>query len=264
MRFLPKMLMILAFGAGVVWAQTTVVTTTVSSSPTMMVCPSPFAVLPAPCPAMITQTIGGDQTVLVLGSQETLGLNTVSPRHVGWMGVPSNYESLFTEGNPLTYTQVNGAVSRHGNPYYPYFALPPSSVRVAGLQEQFTSMTTLSAMDQATLQTVGMRYRGLTTSEAQVLGYQPMGAFTPGLGQVYLNNALVGNQINPLLPQAFIFDRKGKLVGAQYDILSTQPVMLFGQTTMPSGMITGAQQLTVWLYTNNRSGLFAPMNPGIR
>jgi len=261
MRAWAKVCCLLAFGAGAAWAQT-VTTVTTTATPVAV----PVAVVPLPplSPVAVTQDVTGAPILLVLGSEETFALSNISVRNLNWSDVPSNYVSLFEEGNPLSYTRVNGAVTRHGNPYHPYY-LSGTSATVAGLEERFIAgQVPLTATDRATLQTVYTRYRGLTPAQAMTLGYQPTGAFTPGLGQVYLNQALLTVPFNAVMPQAFVFNRQGKLVAVQYYVMSAQPVTIFGQPATSSTLAPGAQQVTVWLYTNNRNGLFAGMNPNIK
>jgi len=212
---------------------------------------------------MITQSVTGQPVIMILGSEETLALSDVQIRNLNYTNVSGNYVSIFEEGNPLSYMQVNGGVTRHGNPYYPYYVV--GTANVAGLQEIFIPGTAnLSATDRSTLNTVATRYRGLTPAQAMTLGYQPVGAFTPGMGQVYVNQALLSAPFNASMPQAFVFDRKGKLAGVQYYVISTQPVTIFGQPAVASTIVPGAQQITVWLYTSNPNGRFATSNPRIK
>jgi len=264
MKVWATVLCVLAFGAGAVWAQTTTVTTVtpviMPATATAVVCPGPAVALPPMCPAVATQFVTGEPILLVLGSEEEFAITNASVHNLNWASVPSTYDSVFEQGNPLTYTRINGAVTRHGNPYYPYFVLGTKTT-VAGLEEIFT--TGLTPTNESTLQMVTTRYRGLTPTQAMALGYQPVGAFTPGVGQVYLNTALVDNQFNALMPEAFIFNRQGKLMAVQYDVLSSQPVTLFGQPAAASTVAAGAQQVTVWLYTLNPNGRFALTNPNI-
>jgi hypothetical protein len=261
MRYWAKVLCFLAFGAGAAWAQTvTVISAATPGMATTVVCPPSAAMLPALCPAVVSRSVTGEPVLLVLGREEEFAIANAPVGNVNWSNVPSTYASVFEQGNPLTYMRVNGAVTRHGNPYYPYYVLGTSAT-IAGLEEMFVAGQTTT--DAEILQMVTARYRGLTTDQAQVLGYQQAGAFTPGVGQVYLNTALVDNRFNALMPEAFIFGREGNLLGVQYYVVSSQQVTLFGQTARSSTMLTGAQQVTVWLYTDNPGGRFAPTNPRI-
>lgn len=265
MRLWTTVLLILAFGTSAVWAQTmTVVPVAVPAPTAMMVCPSPAVALPQPCPALISQDVTGQPILLVLGTEESFALSNTDVRNLNWTQVTSTYTGVFEQGNPLSYTRVNGAVTRHGNPYYPYY-MAASAADVAGMQEVFIpGMTALSVTDRNTLSTVATRYRGLTPAQAMTLGYQPVGAFTPGMGQVYINQALLAAPFNASMPQAFVFDRNGKVAGVQYYVMSAQPVTIFGQPAVASTIVPGAQQVTVWLYTSNPNGRFATSNPRIR
>ena len=258
------LLFTLVFGASVAMAQ--VVTTTPIVTPvavTPAICPAAAAIPGTVCPAIIAQNIQGDTVLLVLGQEERFVFENVPIRHVGWRGTPLGYSSYFELDNPITHSQVNGPVSRHGNPFYPYYQVGPQSL-VAGLQERFVLSTSLTAQDQAVLQSVTVRYRGLTPAQAQLLGYEPVGAFVPGQGQVYVNRALVDARYDPQLPEAFIFNQQGQVVGVQYHVVSAQQITLFGQRTGTSVFVPGAQQVNVWLFTTNPSGLFAAQNPNLR
>jgi|GEM_PF-2558107 len=264
MRLWAKVLCFLAFGAGAAWAQTTTVTTTVmpSAGPSMagVVCPPSTGMLPPLCPAVVSRNVTGEPVLLVLGSEEEFAINNAPVGQINWSHVPSTYASVFEQGNPLTYMRVNRAITRHGNPYYPYYVLGTSAT-IAGLEEYFVAGQTPT--DATMLDMVTTRYRNLTIDQAQALGYQPAGAFMPGVGQVYINHALIDNRFNALMPESFVFDRQGKLLGVQYFVMSSQPVTLFGQAAMSSTIMPGTQQVTVWLYTTNPNGRFAATNPRI-
>ena len=265
MRSLTTLFVILAFGTGIVWAQTTtVVPIALPGASTTMACPGVAVTLPQPCPAVITQSVTGEPILLVLGREEAFALDHLEVRNLNYTQVPLNYLSPFEQGNPLTYLQVNRSVVRHGNPYYPYYMVSAAS-NVAGLEEVFISgLENLSATNRTILANVTTRYRGLTPAQAMTLGYQPVGTFTPGVGQVYVNQALLSQPFNASMPQAFVFDRNGRLVAVRYFVMSATPVTIFGQPTVSSAIVPGAQQLTVWLYTSNPNGRFAPTNPNIQ
>lgn len=262
MRFPSSLMLLLAFGIGAARAQVGAETTTatpaaptvaaVSVTPTVtavtpQVCLAPSAFLPVPCPAVVTRTVTGDPTLLVLGTEEALVYRQFPVTHLGWRDAQMNYDSYFAPGNPLTYSRVNRVVTRHGNPYYPYYQVSPF-VRVAGLTERFSATpSTLSAQDRATLQAVAARYHGLTPNQAMAFGYTPVGAPMPDLGQVYLNQALITNGFDAMMPEAFVFDQRGELVAMQYYLIAAQPMMIFGQPTQASSLVPGAQQLTVRL-----------------
>jgi hypothetical protein len=266
MRFLPTVLLLIALGASAVLAQTYSATTTTTTGTTtsMLVCPSTAAILPNPCPAIVASTFTGDQTLLVLGSQESFVYDNVEVGGLGWRDVPLAYQSYTTEDNPLTYSHVNRAVTRHGNPYFPYYAVGPTTARVSGTLEQYVNMSQVSSPDRALLSAVATRYRGLTETQARTLGYEPAGAYTAGVGQVYNNRALLDNQVNVQTPEAFIFDNRGKLMAVQYYALTPQPVTMFGQASTTSTLVQGAQVTTVWLYRSNPNGMFSPINPNVR
>jgi hypothetical protein len=193
----------------------------------------------------------------VLGSEEQYALHELGVSNLDWTDVSYNYPSIFSPGNPLTSSMVNPIVTRHGNPNYPYITLD-RAVRVAGMQERtLTYPASVASPDRTTLMAVADRFRGLTTQQAMTLGYQPMGACIPNVGQVYVNQSLVDNKFDPMMPEAFAFDQRGHLLAVHYLLLSTQPVMAFGQPMQPSPLVQGAYQLPVWLYRQNPNGLFA-------
>ncbi|MHB0935864.1 MAG: hypothetical protein ACYDCO_02055 [Armatimonadota bacterium] len=258
-------LLVVLLSVTAVWAQTTVVVPVVSpTTPATMACPAVAVSLPQPCPVLISQDVTGEPILLVLGTEESFALDNTDVRNLNWTRVSSAYTGVFEQGNPLTHIRVNGVVTRHGNPYYPY-VMVGTATEVAGLEEVFIpGMAGLSATDRNTLAMVAARYRGLTTAQAMTLGYQPVGTFTPGQGQVYVNQALLAAPFNAAMPQAFVFDRNGRLAGVQYHVMSATPVTIFGQPTVASTIVPGAQQLTVWLFTDNPNGRFATANPRIR
>lgn len=265
MRSLATLSVILAFSTGIVWAQaTTVVPIALPGASTTMACPGIAVTLPQPCPAVISQSVTGEPILLVLGTEEEIALESLNVRNLNYTQVPLSYLSPFEQRNPLSYLRVNPSVVRHGNPYYPYYLVSPVS-DVKGLEEVFVpGLEDLSPTNRTILANVTTRYRGLTPAQAMTLGYQPVGAFTPGVGQVYVNQALLSQPFNASMPQAFVFDRNGRLAAVQYFVMSATPVTIFGQPTVNSTIVPGAQQLTVWLYTSNPNGRFAPTNPNIQ
>lgn len=270
MKYRPMWLAILVIGASVAWCQcptvpgTAAVTqeTAYSLPDAMNLCPSgTVAIVPA-CPVTVAHTIGGDPAFMVLGSQETLVLGALPVEDITWRDVPSAYQSHFEEGNPLFYSRPNRVVTRHGNPYFPYFALGPQ-VNVAGTMERYSALAgTLTPADRSALETVGERYRNLTIEQARVLGYEQV-AVPRDQGVVFLNRALLDNVLEPLRPEAFVFDRQGRIVGAQYYLVTPAPVVAFGQATNASALVAGGQQLNVWLYRTNPNGLFAERHPDL-
>jgi hypothetical protein len=91
---------------------------------------------PEPPAAIVTRTVLDDPVVLVLGSQEDYALRQLPEDRVSWWLAPNAYDSLFAQGNPLTYYRPNRHVTRHGNPYAPYFQVPVPEL-VAGTQESY-------------------------------------------------------------------------------------------------------------------------------
>lgn len=127
-------------------------TTTQTITQTTQTAPLALAPLPEPPAAIVAQTITSEPVVLVLGSQEDYALRQLPDNRLGWRVAPRNYSSLFAEGNPLTYYRPNGHVTRHGNPYYPYFQLMvPAKAVVAGTQESYVLVPAPARV--ATLQT---------------------------------------------------------------------------------------------------------------
>jgi hypothetical protein len=111
---------------------------------------------------------------------------------------------------------------------------------------------------------VSDRYRMMTPEQARVMGYVPQGTCAPGTGQLYLNTAMVDGRVDPLNPEGFYFGADGRVLAAVYLVSSTTPVMLYGQTTMPSTITPGAQQMTVWVFDPNPNGFFAALNPNTK
>lgn len=270
MKCLLNALVILAVSASMAWAQETV---TVLTNPapvsdvTAATCPAVATALPPLCPVLLSEDVTGVPTILVLGTEER-NLGNVSRRDVNWRDATLSYSSLFEQNNPQTSIRINPAITRHGNPYAPYHLLG-TRVRVAGLREQYLApvkpaSTAYPAQYQGLLQTVAMRYQGLTPAQAQALGYQPITAYTPGVGQVFLNRSLVDSCFDANTPEAFVFDQQGRLAAVQYQVVAAQPLVLFGQQMQSSQLVQGAQQSTVWLFTTNPNGLMAGSNPNLR
>lgn len=268
MKILGKMLLAVAFSTVTALAQTTTtgtVATTTTIVPisgvatTAAVCPTPVLGYPSPCAAKLGQDVTGDPIVLVLGMEERYALESLDARGVDWRGVAMIGVSVFPAYDPLFNTSPNRVVTRHGNPYYPYYELNVRAPQlIAGMIETFPGLpTTLSPESRAVLSSVGQRYRGLTTQQAMALGYQPVGACQANIGQVYLNQSLVDNRFDAMVPEAFTFDRQGRLLAVHYLILADQPFMAYGQQFQTSPLVQGAQQQSVWLFQQNPNGLFA-------
>lgn len=269
MRPMLLLLVALALSAGTALAQyaapgtttsATTVTTATTIAGTTVLCPSD---LPAPslCPAIAASTLTGDTMIRILGSEEYYALDNLNARHLGWRDAPSNYSSQFSQGNPLTYHNPNPAVTRHGNPYYPYYQLStPMRLALRAPRFAMTFPGSLSTADRETLTAVANRYRGLTPQQAVAMGYQSTNTCLPGVGIAYVNPSLISTTIDPLQPQAFGFSPDGRLLAVHYIVQSNQPVMAFGQSFQPSPLVANAQQLPVWLYEANSAGMFALNN----
>ena len=244
-------------------------------------CPAPVATCPAPgpapapcipCPAisgpaaMATPNLTGDTMIMVLGSEEIYALNNLPTHRPSANNVAFSYNSIFTPDNPLTSSRPNLALTRHGNPYYPYYSagvmtlIQPVATTCA-LNTCFPSNINTACRD--TLSDVTNRYCGMTVQQATCQGYQPVGAYDPCVGQLYVNQQLVDNTFNPQQPEALIFDQCGKLLGVRYILLANEPYTMFDQQMEASSLACGAQQLTVWLFASNPNGMFAATNPGL-
>lgn len=261
MRFLLAMLLALALGAGAALAQytgtvTTPTATTVTSASTLA-CP-PGAAVPGPCAAMIAPNVNGSPVIFILGSEERYAISNLPvQQRFNWRETAMNYPSFYWEGNPLTYNHPNRVITRHGNPYYPYYATTRRVSTPSTGGNMICLPASLGADAQNTLSAVANRYRTLTPQQAVAMGYQPLAACIQGVGQVYLNQPLVDNVVDPMTPEAFSFDPNGRILAVHYIVVSPQQVIAFGQPMMASPLVQGAQQLPVWLFQNNRNGLFA-------
>ncbi|MHB9024285.1 MAG: hypothetical protein ACYC7E_08930 [Armatimonadota bacterium] len=268
MRLLLMLLLVAALGGGVALAQVTTTTTTtvVTSDVTTQTCPAAY-VAPQPCPVLVTTTPGGRAMVLVLGTREDAAFDLAPAHNVGYSNTVSGSPSLFTPGNPLMYHRVNNVVSRHGNAYFPYYALPSGS-RIAGTTEIFTGgrapwPRTLSSLGRNQLQGVYEQYRTLTPQQARAMGYQPLPQCVPGLGVVYLNTGMAGATFDRSRPAAFTFTSDGRLLSVHYIVQTTQAPTVYGMRLEPSPLVQGSWQLPVWLYENNPNGMFSLMNPRV-
>lgn len=264
MRAMWTMLAAVALTTGAALAQVATTTTAVcppvvglvTAPVAAMTCPTGSPNYPTPCAAKLVTGISGEPMVMILGSEERYALDNLDARHLNWTDVSGNANSVFAQTNLLFNHRPNGAVTRHGNPYYPYYELPSASV-VAGIEERFTAYpATVTTQDQAILQSVADRYRGITTQQAVAMGYQPIGAGIPNIGYVYVNQAMIDNRFDPMMPEALAFDSRGRIVAVHYILLTNVPVMAFGQSFQPSPLVQGATQLPVWLYKSNRNGMF--------
>jgi len=236
-----------------------ILTPMVSTASTTLVgaCPTGVSAFPNPCAAKAVTDITGETVVLVLGAQEEYALDNLGVRGLNWDEVATTQISITPHRNPLTSSKPNMAITRHGNPYYPYIELGPID-RVAGIQEMFVNLPgNLTPEARDVLTSVANRYRGLTPQQAILMGYQPLAACIPNIGQVYVNQAAIDNRFDPMNPEAFAFDQRGRLLAAHYIVLSDLPVVAFGQPMAASPIVQGAQQLPVWLFTSNRNGMFA-------
>lgn len=279
MKILGMMLAAVALSAIAALAQTTTTTTgttgpVVTTVPVVPIstvatsaatCPTPTAACPtavlgypSPCAAKVTQSVTDDPVVLVLGMEERYALDNLQASGLNWHSISMNVSSITPYHNPLFNSRPNTIITRHGNPYYPYYEIKIAVPQVAGMFETFPTLpTTLTAESRTVLTSVAQRYRSLTPQQAMALGYQPVGACQQNTGQVYLNQALVDNRFDAMVPEAFTFDRQGRPLAAHYLMLADQPFMAYGQQFQSSSLVQGAQQLSVWLFQQNPNGLFA-------
>ncbi|HEY3415292.1 MAG TPA: hypothetical protein VGM23_00280 [Armatimonadota bacterium] len=272
MRRLLILLAAAALASGIAMAQVTTTTTTtstevVSTDLTAPTCPTTAYVAPEPCPVLLGTRLNGRPMVLVLGTREYAAFDMVPINRVGYSNTYSGTRSLFAEGNPLMYHQVNGVVTRHGNAYYPYYELPGGS-RVAGLTEMYAQGRTtwprsLSRQGRTQLRSVYNQYRSLTPAQAQAMGYQPLPQFIPGMGMVYLNTNMVTSTFDPNRPAAFAFSSDGRLLAVHYIVQAPQAPTVYGMQLEASPLVRGAWQLPVWLYQSNPNGMFNMMNPQV-
>lgn len=101
-----------------------------------------------------------------------------------------------------------------------------------------------------------------------------------GMGIHYLNAALLDAELDPLRPEMLVYrkNRRGEheLVALEYvvfapvwDALHPQPPVLFGhplhlvRTPNRYGTAMPLYELHVWLWENNRNGLFNDWNPAV-
>jgi len=144
------------------------------------------------------------------------------------------------------------------------------SVAAGGLRGQSTQASDLTAAREATA-----KYRDVKRAGKD--GYQILSFGTkcvPGLGYDYVNVPnVVGGEIDLAHPGQLLYAPSGKglqLVGVQYELFASghsRPT-LFGRPF--AGPLPGrvAQEpmhylLTVWLWSANPKGLFAPSNPRV-
>ncbi|OPZ86361.1 MAG: hypothetical protein BWY76_00987 [bacterium ADurb.Bin429] len=270
MRYL-LMLAVVALMVGTASAQ--MVGISPSSSPTVagsvemtgpVICPATTMATPQPCPVLVSAPLQRDSAILVLGSQERFALSYLPASDVGWRDYSFMYHSYFDQGNPATHYRPSPMVTRHGNPFYPYHQVTAELHPEALAVRTVTLPATISDTDRGTLATVSERYRAMTPSQAQVLGYAPIGACSAGMGQIYVNPALVDATIDPLRPEAFTFGPDGRVLSAIHIVRSPTPVMIYGQPTTVSSISPGDQQLMVWVFEPNPNGFFAATNPNAR
>lgn len=256
-------------------AQAEMVAVVASPEPTPMmstmpatepVCTFTAADLPQPCPVIASSPLSGRSTVLVLGTQERYALSNAPVSHLGWYDFSENHMSYFAPGNPMTSYRPSPVVTRHGNPFMPYHQvsarLRPAEISMNARMVPLPD--TLSEADRNSLVALSARYRMLTPDQARALGYVAQGTCSPGTGQLYLNPGLVDNRVDPMNPEGFYFSADGRVLAAVYLVSSATPVTLYGQTTSPSTIATGAQQMTVWVFDPNPNGMFAALNPNTK
>ena len=94
-----------------------------------------------------------------------------------------------------------------------------------------------------------------------------------GMGVHYINTSLLDTVVDPLKPEALVFDFAGhgiyKFVAVEYivpisawDATHTQPPSLFGQTFGRNPDL-GVYALHAWIWFPNPSGMFSDWNPRI-
>jgi hypothetical protein len=92
-----------------------------------------------------------------------------------------------------------------------------------------------------------------------------------GMGYHYINVALLDNVIEPLKPEAMVYNKRanGKLElgaveyivpAAGWDAVHSQPPTLFGQT-FGLEQALGVYELHAWIWKHNPSGVFFEWNP---
>ncbi len=242
--------------------------------------------VPGPCAALQANTITGQPMILVLGSEESYALSNLHARVLGWYDAPSNFMSLFAEGNPITHSYPNAMVMRHGNPYYPYYQLHPGTqaTGMRGTPEPVAMTTTttttapatatcgcttlprkLTATQRNTLMAVYNTYANLTPVQAVKMGYTAEGACMAGMGAVYVNRNLIDTTFDAQHPEAFSFTPDGRVAAVHYIVVTDndKSIMAFGSRSFSSPIAPGGQQVTVWLFQANSNGFFARTNPGI-
>ena len=235
---------------------TTPVATTVSTT-TTMACPTTMPIVPTPCAAKASIDLNGQPVVLVLGTEEEYALRNLGVHGVNWHDTSLDMVSFYYWKDPLLNSHPNAVITRHGNPFYPYYALNTSPSRIAGFQESYLGNPSgVNAQSQSVLTSVKTQFRNITPQQAMAAGYQPVGACIPNVGQVYVNQSLIDNRFDAMVPEAYSFDQKGRLVAVHYLLLSDQPFMAFGQQFQASPLVQGAQQLTYWIVPNS-NGTFA-------
>lgn len=242
---------------------TSVIAVTPGMSTTVVAaaCPVAVAPYPTPCAAKTGQWINGEDTVLILGSEEEFALQQLDVEDDYWNGMMLYNQNMNSADFAVLNFSPNSTLTRHGNPNFPYYMIDKENVQVAGVQEQF--QTAMPANAQSVLSAVGDRFEDVTVEQAMAMGYQPLGACVQGVGFVYVNQALIDNRFDAMMPEALAFDDDGDLLSVHYILLSDVPVAVFGQPMQPSVLVPGAMQLTVWPYEENPNGMFATTNPGV-
>lgn len=258
-------MMVLCMCAGIAFAQvvcppgTVAIPSTVTTATVTGVCPAPVGVLPELCPVVVGENINGDFRVFVLGSQEDFVAPIESLENVNWRETPLTARSIYPF-NPLTSHRPNVAMIRHGNPYYPYYALN-ADVEFAGFGGALSAFPgSVNRGDRATLTQLALRYQTLTPQSAMAMGYQPLGVCAVGVGVPYVNRALIDNIFDPMQPEAFSFSPEGRLLAVHYLATTPQPFIAFGQMSISSPIVQNAQHLPVWLFERNTNGMFALQN----
>lgn len=112
------------------------------------------------------------------------------------------------------------------------------------------------------------------TENANAAGYFPLlpcfdKAGVGGMGQHLINTSLLDGVINPLQPEALVYEVNGdelKLVAVEYVVPFTawgsEPPTLFGQSFHRNETL-GLWALHAWIWRHNPLGMFADYNPNV-
>lgn len=149
--------------------------------------------------------------------------------------------------------------------------LPPELVRVRAVLDKYKDP--IVAVHDGYFSTVGC----ITFPKAAAPGHVPYPR--GGMGVHFLNGALIGKPLDPLKPQALLYEPVGgrlQLVAAEWFVPLAPDVkerpQLFGRPfdgpmeghhpLMPHAL--HHYDLHVWLWKANPAGLFSPTNPDIK